>query len=300
MSRAEALRTVDTTVGARIRLADFRPTVTPLTPPERDLLIDQAMLMLEQTFVHLPLKRAIHGTEPIQRLRLLRLRHAALDERAFQSAMIDVFTDLRDLHTNYVLPGGYRTKFAFLPFRIEEYYEDEGKARKYVVTWISPVNTDPNLVLGAEVTHWNGSPIELAVARNADREAGSNSEARRARGIEGLTLRWFGMTLPPDEDWVVLTYRVGNATYDVKFHWEVIDASDRPALLAGLLDRAESPEDAAVWGIDLKTDLLHRARTALFDPQAVDVHEKMTARRAALSSGEIVEAAATTAAALVD
>jgi hypothetical protein len=43
-------------------------------------------------------------------------------------------------------------------------------------------------------------PIELAVARNASREAGSNAEARRARGLEVLTIRWLGMSLPPDED----------------------------------------------------------------------------------------------------
>ena len=38
---------------------------------------------------------------------------------------------------------------------------------------------DPHLVPGAEVTHWNGSPIALAVARNAELEAGSNPAARR-------------------------------------------------------------------------------------------------------------------------
>ena len=52
------------------------------------------------------------------------------------------------------------------------------------------------------VGYWNGVPIDLAVARNASREAGNNAEARRARGLEALTLRWLGMSLPPDEDWV--------------------------------------------------------------------------------------------------
>src|SRR5258707_139035 len=125
--------------------------------------------MLEQVYVHLPLKRALHATEPIQRLRLLKLRHRGIDERAFQSEMIAIFVGLRDLHTNYVLPSGYARKFAFLPFRVEEYYE--GEDRKFMVSWVSPVNTVRQLKAGAVVTHWNGSPIELAVARNADREA---------------------------------------------------------------------------------------------------------------------------------
>ena len=287
MPRAEALQAVETNVGQRIRLSEYRSTITVLSEKEREQVIDQAQLMLEQVFVHLPLKRAMHGTEPIQRLRLLKLRHHAINERAFQSEMIDIFTDLRDLHTNYVLPQAYWSKFAFLPFRIEEFYEEQSEeARRFVVTWVSPVNTDRNLTLGVVVTHWNGSPIELAVARHADREAGSNPDARRARGIEALSLRWLGMSLPPDEDWVTLTYTDGTRTHESKFDWEVIDSSDRPALLAGLLDGATRGEAAAALGLDLNTTVLHRARKALFDPQAVQVEAEMGAHRAAAGDAE--------------
>src|SRR5215218_3942113 len=157
------------------------------------------------------MKRALHANDPIQALRLLRLRHAGLNEREFQSSLMDVFLGLRDLHTKYMLPAGYRTWFAFLPFRVEEFYEPGGLSpvnpvRRYAVSWVSPVNRVASLKEGVIVTHWNGSPIDLAVARNGSREAGSNADARRAQGIESLTLRWFGMSLPPDEDWVELTY----------------------------------------------------------------------------------------------
>ena len=120
-----------------------RGDIAPLTERQRELLIDQAILMLEELYAHLPLKRALHATDPIQRLRLLRLRHEGLDEREFQSAMIDIFVGLRDLHTNYILPSAYHPKYAVLPFRVEEYYETE--QRKYLVSAVSPVNTDPNL-----------------------------------------------------------------------------------------------------------------------------------------------------------
>jgi hypothetical protein len=257
-------------------LAEYRPTVTALTDEERECIIDQALLMLEQVFAHLPLKRALHGTEPIQRLRLLRLRHHGLDERTFQSQMIDIFTDLRDLHTRYILPRSYWSKFAFLPFRIEEFYE--GEIRQFVVSWVSPVNPNRKLKPGVIVTHWNGSPVDLAVARNAEREAGSNPDARRAQGIEALTLRWLGMSLPPDEDWVVLTYTDGRKTYESKFDWEIIDDSDRSRVLEGLLG-GEVRGAQARWGLDLKTTLLQRARKALFDPQAILVEDEMTKRR---------------------
>src|SRR5262249_58220729 len=113
-------------------------------------------------------------------------------------------------------------RLAFLRLRVEEFYERGGLApakpvRKYVVSWVSPVNTVASLKEGMVVTHWNGSPIELTVARNGSREAGSNSDARRAQGIESLTLRWFGISLPPDEDWVMLTYTAGTRTYESRF-----------------------------------------------------------------------------------
>ena len=92
------------------------------------------------------------------------------------------------------------------------------------MSWVSPRNTDAKLVPGVEVTHWNGMPIDLAVARNAAHEAGSNLEARRAQGLEALTLRWFGMSLPPDEDWVVLTYvDAQGAVQESRFEWDVIE-----------------------------------------------------------------------------
>ena len=82
-----------------------------LTHPQRLTVIDQAVVMLETLYAHLPLKRALHAIDPLQRLRLLRLRHEALDEREFQSEMIDIFVALRDLHTNYILPTIYHRKY---------------------------------------------------------------------------------------------------------------------------------------------------------------------------------------------
>ena len=39
--------------------------------------------MLETRYANLALKRALHAIDPLQRLRLLRLRHEGLDEREF-------------------------------------------------------------------------------------------------------------------------------------------------------------------------------------------------------------------------
>jgi peptidase S41-like protein len=246
--------------------------IAPLTMRQRELLIDQAILMLDDLYAHLPLKRALHATDPIQRLRLLRLRHEALDEREFQSAMIDIFVGLRDLHTNYILPSEYHPKYAFLPFRVEEYYEN--KQRKYLVSAVSPINTDANLTLGIEITHWNGVPIDIAVARNASREAGSNEEARRARGLEALTLRWLGMSLPPDEDWVVLTYSNGKES---RIQWQSVEP-DTPEVPSGGTRRIPLESKAAI-GLDVKTELLRRVRKTLFNASGLKVDAEVADRR---------------------
>ncbi|MEA2162761.1 MAG: hypothetical protein QOK37_888 [Thermoanaerobaculia bacterium] len=280
MTKADTVSAVDTQLGQRIKLADFRSTVTPLTAEEREILIGQALEMLDKVYAHLPLKRALHANDPIQSLRLLSIRHSAMDERTFHSALMDIFLGLRDLHTNYILPSDYAQKFAFLPFRVEEFYEPGGVAanpasppppRKYVVSWVSPVNTVSTIKEGVIVTHWNGSPIDLAVARNGNREAGSNVDARRAQGIEALTLRWLGMSLPPDEDWVSLTYTDGKKSYESRFDWEVIDASDRVSMLAG----STAGEGSSLGlGLDLKRLLLDHIRKCVFDPGTVLVENE--------------------------
>src|SRR6266567_8518357 len=66
MSAAVARSVVKTEIGQRVKLADYRPTVTPLSPKDRDQVIDQAIVMLEQIYAHLPLKRSLHANDPIQ------------------------------------------------------------------------------------------------------------------------------------------------------------------------------------------------------------------------------------------
>ena len=55
--------------GTTMTLADFRSTVGTLTPAQRATVVRQAMAMIDGLYVHLPLKRAMHATEPVQRLR---------------------------------------------------------------------------------------------------------------------------------------------------------------------------------------------------------------------------------------
>ena len=242
--------------------------------------------MLSGVFVHLPLKRAMHGIDPVQRLKLLRYRleteiaenTPSSDDRGFHGEMIDIFHSLRDLHTNYILPLSYQGKTAFLPFLVEEYFDGvTPRRRQYIVTKTRDLPTGDTFRAGVTVTHWNGIPIERAVELNAAREAGSNPDARFARGLEALTLRPMGLSAPPDEAWVIIGYRpLGQTqTLERRFEWQVIvppgtisgvDVDDPTAILG---------DAARNLGFDAETEAVRRARKAIFDPPAMERERQM-------------------------
>src|SRR5437660_44521 len=126
-------------------LAKFLRTIerqSALSRPERLCIIDQALLLLEMNYVHLPLKRAMHAIDPIQQLKLLKFRLETKDRSKMESGtqfhrrLLEIFASLRDLHTLYLLPDPFKSHTAFLPFLIEQYFEKQGKKLidKFLVT----------------------------------------------------------------------------------------------------------------------------------------------------------------------
>ena len=195
---------------AAVPLPTFLAAAGTLTLNQRKLLVDQAILLLEQNYVHLPLKVAMHAVNPVQRLRVLRARmdrqtqQTMEPEWSFHRQMSGIFHSVRDLHTNYLLPAPFAGKIAFLPFAIEKCFE--GGAERYLVTQTVVGFSAPPFGRGVEVTHWNGTPIARAVALNGAQFAGSNEAANLARGLDSLTLRPLVIQTPPDEEWVIVTY----------------------------------------------------------------------------------------------
>ena len=77
-------------------------------------IVEQALLLMEMNYVHLPMKRAIHAIDPIQQLKLLRFQLAewnvGLESTIdFHRRMLSIFGSTRDLHTLYLLPEPHRT-----------------------------------------------------------------------------------------------------------------------------------------------------------------------------------------------
>jgi len=239
------LRQLDRAAG-RTLLTPFLKRIdkrSKLSRKERLRIVDQALLMLEMNYVHLPLKRAMHAIDPIRRLKLIKFRLEETErelesELQFHRRLLEIFASLRDLHTHYQLPAAFEDQMAFLPFLIEQYFaagktstqatNDKGVKKatrekckdrlteKFLVSRIArnfyraSANADPavtNFEPGVEVINWNGMPIRRAIEMNGETQSGSNLEARFARGLDSLTIRPLEFSLPPDESWVSITYR---------------------------------------------------------------------------------------------
>ena len=122
---------------AAVSLPDFLSTheVGTLSIDDRRLIVQQALLLLEQNYALLPFKVARYGINPLQRLRLMQARLDRPDdlgpEVSFHAELVDIYNSLHDLHTRYTLPRPFNAAVAFLPFLVKEFTED-GR-RRYLV-----------------------------------------------------------------------------------------------------------------------------------------------------------------------
>ncbi|MEU6796494.1 S41 family peptidase [Nonomuraea wenchangensis] len=272
----EASEAMDKRLAGSVELRDFLDGAGSLTLADRRALVAQALVLIEQNYVHLPLKVAMHAVNPVQRLRLLALRlgrqsEAGMDpEWRFHAELSQIFHSVRDLHTNYLLPEPFAGRIAYLPYQVEEYHE--GQERHYVVARVVAGFGAQGFGPGVRVTHWNGVPIDRAVDLNALRFAGGNPAAAHARGLESLTIRSLRVHVPPDEDWVVLGY-VGSdgISRELRERWRVAE-NVPPFVDADLLTAA-----AVAQGLDLGTDEIGRAVKLLYVPEAITAAESTDA-----------------------
>src|SRR5713226_2371404 len=191
------------------RLPDFlqNTQVKPLSPAYREVICDQAILMIEQFYAHLPFKRVRYAIDPVQRIRLLRARVGQIDgDSAFHAELLESFADMRDVHTSYRLPPPFAGAIAFLPFFLQPYFDDKGQ-RHFLVTDVLLHFEHAYFRAGVEVTQWNGIPIAKAVDLLAEHIPGGNPAARFMRGMMRMTVRSLASTLPPDEEVVFVRFQ---------------------------------------------------------------------------------------------
>jgi C-terminal processing protease CtpA/Prc/subtilisin family serine protease len=270
----------------------FRKTLEgTLTQQDRILIVNQAIRLLDNFYVHRPLKEAIHAVRPIQRLKVLQRRlqrettipESEQDELAFHNTVTQIFNSVRDLHTSYQLPRPYRDYIAYLPFEVAPFYE--GGERRYMVTRVLRdyefASTD--FRPGVELLYWNGMAIERAVCSSSEQTAGSNDAARHARGVSALTLRPMNTALPPNADFIELEFVPNGADANdrsarrtMRQHWFVRYApritgfvgfpeTQSRTALASRNGSVSSRALSAALGLDVGTDSVREARQVIFE-----------------------------------
>jgi hypothetical protein len=257
-------------IGPTLGLQAFLDMASELGLAERLEIVDQALLVVRDLYVHRPLKEAQLAVQPVRRLELMRLDLERRRRRAqkvghtleaeelphpvfFHQELTEIFTSVRDRHMRYLLPFPFRGSWATLGFEMEAVHEEAFQAtrsldarrvdaprvgdrgsidRDYIVTRVLAEELDEGYFQpGVKVVSWNGAAIETAVAHNGDKTAGSNLAARHARGLFRLTLRPLWTSPPPQQDWVIIGYRVpdedgpegwSRAVRYARFGWWVI------------------------------------------------------------------------------
>jgi len=261
-------------------LDKFCGTAGALSLDERRQIVAQALILLEQTYVHLPLKKAIHAVDPVQRLKLLRFQLAEMtqdkmpSEHQFHDEMLKIFTSVRDFHTSYFLPAPFNSHTAFLPFIIEEFFDRAGeRKRRFLVSHVLKEFPQRQFRRGVEILFWNGVPIERAIELNGENQSGSNPDARFACGLDAMTIRPMASSLPPDEDLVTITYRsLKGAIMELKQKWLVIPAN---TLDAELRSATGAQKLYTKLSINLKKNSINQVRKVLFAPKAIEAQNKI-------------------------
>ena len=232
--------------------------VVQLNYDQRMLVINQATILLSRFYAHLPQKEAGRAIRPLQQLRLLRSdveksredcphsdtagksesekERDLLNHVEFHERMIEIFTGLKDRHTQYVAWRSKKIPSTRLDFNIRRFEaapcskcQTKIKRFRYVVTNLKK-ESYPSLKYfddGVEITHWNGVNIETAIELNAQGYYGANQEALLARGLKQLTARPMANAKIPTEDFVTINFLKPDGevwhAYEVTFAWEIFE-----------------------------------------------------------------------------
>jgi len=267
----EAINAANPHLGSIRTIPEFfeTETIKKLTTAERRRIIEQALILINNVYVHLPLKRAMYAIDPVRSLKLLQHQLDNISEWQFHNDMIKIFKSLRDGHTNYILPTPYKQHTAFLPFMMEEFYDANGE-RHNIVSKLTKGFKHETFVLGVEIIDWSGVQIEQAVDINADLEDGSNQAARHVCGLDRITVRPMAMSLPPAEQWIIVGYLCNGQNHEIRLPWlvmsnPIVKFCD-PTTVAGVDEFA-----ATTIGLGLNMELTNQARRALFSWNAADL-----------------------------
>jgi hypothetical protein len=131
------------------------------------------------------------------------------------------------------------------------------------------VKKHPGFRRGAEVLLWNGVPFDRVLDLYAEREAGGRAEARRARGLETLTVRSLRSRPLPDEQFVLLHYKDGQSEkpQTITLKWRIITPGRALTARQGSTPGGGTPSNhsAMYRAVSRSAEDVRRAKKLLFN-----------------------------------
>ncbi|AFY29052.1 periplasmic protease [Cyanobium gracile PCC 6307] len=187
---------------------------------DRRQITAQLRLVIRDFYVHLGLKRAQYGFDPVRALELLSTEVENLSDAEFHQSITQLVARTRDRHLTFYGPTPVGI-VAVLPFMVERAWECDQLV--YVVSKLEPAFKGNHLKAGAIVTHWNNVPIDRFVRLNANVFDGGNDAASVARSVEFLTRRPLQSFGAPFEEWVELRFNIDGTSHKEEFAWQGLD-----------------------------------------------------------------------------
>jgi C-terminal processing protease CtpA/Prc len=179
--------------------------------------VEQAILLLDQACVHLPVKRR-RGADPVEQLRDLRARLP--ETRAqFYRALLAIFAALGDRHTQCHLPEPWASRVAYLPFLTRAFFQ-EGK-RQLAVVGSAVESVEP----GDRLISWNGLPMRAVLRQHMAEQLGANREARLAKAVQTLSFRPLAWMPPPEGDVILEVESNDGQRRKLRLEWQLAEFS---------------------------------------------------------------------------
>ena len=259
------------------KLADYRSNFGDIEIEKCLIIVAQAIVLFENHYVHLPLKRASYAVDPVQRLRRFAFQleqeqsedakkaPAITPALNFHREMATIFRLVNDLHMNYLMPQPFRSSSVFLPFLVEKHGDNE-----FIVTKITKGFGTKVFQRGVKISRWNNIEIGRAVEINGERFGGNNKASKLARGISTLTSRPLSVSLPPDEDRVKVEFLPVDCKTSVTFEedWWVLQTPQLDPEIETKTDKANSYDvQYSSIAIDLEQIASNTTKSILFKPQ---------------------------------
>lgn len=191
------------------------------TAEERKTMAEQALLFLENMYVHRELKIQDFGVaaDPIPRLKDMVNKATTLKDDEFHEAMQKIFRDLHDLHTNYGAPLPLGCSYVIAPLAFRDVV-DNGTSKILFERLTRITEKLPGEHKNAkpldELVAVNGQPIAAYMETVRNESAGANVDAMTVFGLMNLTIRSLAELPVPKEDTITYTLKGAQGNYDIK------------------------------------------------------------------------------------